>query len=76
MAAAMNQRPTLLLDTHAAFVRLVEAGASEDMAQALVDMHVGILTSGLATMTHIGELRADTQRTETSRDSTAARADR
>ena len=61
MTTAMTETSVLPLDTHAAFIRLVGAGASEDMAQAIVDMHVGILSTGLATKADINELRTATK---------------
>ena len=40
MITAMAQSSLLPLDTHMDFRSLVEAGATEDMARTIVDMHV------------------------------------
>ena len=71
----MSDTSALPIDTHTASVRLVGAGASEDMAQTIVDMQVGILTSGLATRVDIAELRGDIRefRTATKADIDALR---
>lgn len=57
MPATMSDTSVLPIDTHKVIVRLVNAGASEEMAQAIVDMQVALVNTTLATKKDIEILR-------------------
>ena len=59
MTATMSDTSALPIDTHKVILRLVNAGASEEMAQAIVDMQVGLLHTTLATKKDIEKLRTE-----------------